>query len=45
MSKIQISVVIYILQFEHYFLFMGAGTEAPHTLDRPPEISGNGRKL
>lgn len=37
--------IIYILQFEHYLLSVGAGSEAPCALDRPPEIRGNGRKL
>lgn len=44
MSIAEISVVIYILHFEHYFLSAGAGSEAAYALDRPPEISGNGWK-
>lgn len=45
MSIVQISAVIYILHFEHYFLSAGAGSEAACALDdRPPEISGNGWK-
>lgn len=45
MSIVQISVVIYILHFERYFLSAGAGNAAARALVKPPEISGNGWKL